>query len=299
MTFIDHTFLDQICCRRFVRDYLDLPSSLNMLPHLPLEIILDIISSTAPASLDVLLDAKHLTISLLLAFTLVWRGTQKLATKYLYRHCVYLNSERPLSFFVGYATSQLELGAVTSISLSPFCDDIDDIMLASLVRDLLYRTCHTLRKLVIDMPLRTYYPEDDHEGVRQMLRGGFERLVNLEEFVSTCDELYLDTFGDENARVWLSWPKLKRLALWNVHADESFWRSVALHQSLQMVVLSNPDSIIEVNARVEYNRHIDRPIRVFVLLLAGRSREGTDDWNDDSVAAKMGGKMRTHVTPPL
>lgn len=134
------------------------------------------------------------------------------------------------------------------------------------------------------MPLRTCYPEDDHLAVRPVLREGFARLTNLEEFVSTRDELYLDVMDGERAYVWSAWPKLKRLALWNVDVGQEFWRHVAQHSSLESLVLSNSDSLDQVNPKAEYFKYSDRPLRVVFCRTRQYRRSypvylHTADWN--------------------
>ncbi|KAF2819244.1 hypothetical protein CC86DRAFT_432320 [Ophiobolus disseminans] len=263
-----------------------------MLPHLPLEIVLDIIASSVPSAPNALLNAAHPTTKLLLTFTLVSHGTRNLANRYLRQYCVYLDSEQRLGSFLRSIPAHPALRTITSLSLSPFQDDINNLPVCAWVRELLCYTSDTLRKLIIDIPLRTCYPEDDHLGVRHVLREGFDRLVNLEEFMSTQDELYLDTLEDQFAVVWLQWPKLKRLALWNVDADETFWRRVALHPSLQTLVLSSPDSIMEIDPKAEYLKHSVRSIRVLVSGSVSRRREDPGytqnaDWDKQDSAKGM------------
>ena len=249
---------------------------MKTIPYLPLELVLNIITCSLPSSLDALLDAAHPTNKLLPTFTLVCHETRRLANRYLRQHCVYLSSERRLGSFLRAIPDQPALQSVTSLSLAPFHNHIDDLPLCSWIRELLCYTCETLRRLIIDIPLRTLYPEDDHLAVRRVLREGFERLVNLEEFVSTQDELYLDVFDGEFAVLWKSWPKLKKLALWNVAADEVFWRHVSLHPSLQTLILSSPDCLMEVDPEVEYHKHTTRPIRVLICSAANRYRRRLD-----------------------
>jgi hypothetical protein len=237
--------------------------------YLPIELVLNIITCAVPASPDVILNGEHPTTALLISFTLVCQETRRLANRYIRQHCVHLASPYSLRRFLHTILDQPQLKTITSLSLSPFLDDVGDMSLCTSVRDLLSYASETLCKLVIDIPLRAWFPEDDededeHKNVRKVLREGFEGLVNLEEFVSTQDELYLDlTYHDrERAVIWTHWPKLKRLALYNVAADADFWRNVACHPSLQTIVLSNPDCLMEDDPKAEYFKHNSRPLRV-------------------------------------
>jgi hypothetical protein len=244
-----------------------------MLPHLPLELVLHVISSSLPASPDALLNAAHLTTKLLLTFTLVCRETRRTAHRYLRQHCAYLDSEQRLELFLSSVSAQPTFRTISALLLAPFDDSIDNLPLCLSIQTILSYTCGTLKKLIIDMPLRSCYPEEDDHNVRRVLKEVFEKLVNLEEFVSTQDELYLDTFEGEHAYVWNHWPRLKRLALWNVDADEGFWRHVALHPSLEMVVLSSTDGLMETDPKAGYFKHASRPIHiVFCAYPSGRRK---------------------------
>ena len=116
------------------------------------------------------------------------------------------------------------------------------------------------------MPLRTCYPEEDHLGVRKILRQGFQRLEHLEEFVSVRDELYLDTISLRGEPpVWKSWPHLKRLALYNVDADPAFWRNIAKMPDLETLVLTRADGLRDHNIKIQYFEHTQRSLRILLL----------------------------------
>ena len=124
---------------------------------------------------------------------------------------------------------------------------LNDVPTARLVENILCHLAPVLKKLVIDMPLRTLWPEDDAKGVRRMIRRGFEALENLEEFVSIRDELFLDIKEERPSRetlVWDShWPKLRHLALYNLDLDsiESMWDSLARVPHLETAIFTRPD----------------------------------------------------------
>jgi hypothetical protein len=94
------------------------------------------------------------------------------------------------------------------------------------------------------MPLRSLYPESDHNGVRKVLRHGFELLVKLEEFVSVRDELFLDTEIDTpQPEVWSTcWPELRRLALYNASLfPDDTWSDLAQLPHLEQAVFTRAD----------------------------------------------------------
>lgn len=234
--------------------------------HLPLEIVLNVITCSLPTS-DAILPPSHDVTKLLCTFTLVCHETRRVASRHLRERCVYLSSSKRLCSYILSISSQPELRNVTSLSLSPFGETIDDLPLCSWVRELFNYTCGTLKRLVIDIPLRSLYPEDDHLAVRRILREGFERLENLEEFVSTQDELYLDvTDGVRLPPVWRSWMKLKRLALYNVDLTFDFWQDVARLPALETMVLSRSDGSGEsLDDWAEYFKFTREPLKLIML----------------------------------
>lgn len=238
--------------------------------HLPLELVLNIITCSLPPP-HIILPPSHDVTKALLTWTLVCHETRRLANRYLRERCVYLNSSGSLRSYLLAIKEEPELRAATALLLSPFEGTIDDLPVCSWVRELLNYTCGTLRKLVIDIPLRSLYPEYDHLNVRRVLRDGFERLENLEEFVSTRDELYLEvTRGNRHPAVWQRWKKLKRLALYNVDLTIDFFRDLACLDHLETLVLSRSDGNDEsLDDWAEYFKLTDRP---FKLLMLGSER---------------------------
>lgn len=240
--------------------------------HLPLELILNIITCSLPPP-DVISAPWHDVTKALLTWTLVCHETSRLASRYLREHCVYLDSSEDLSAYLLAIKEEPKSRGATALSLSPFgysCS-IENLPLCSRIKELFNYTSVTLRKLVIDIPLRSLYPEDDRLGVRRVLRDGFERLENLEEFVSTQDELYLEVTEDgRHPAVWARWRKLKRLALYNVDLTFFFFRDLACLSHLDTLVLSRSDGNEEsLDDWAEYFKLSDRP---FKLLMLGSER---------------------------
>ncbi|KAI5461770.1 hypothetical protein BGZ63DRAFT_424632 [Mariannaea sp. PMI_226] len=119
---------------------------------------------------------------------------------------------------------------------------LNDLPTVMAVRDILLAVAPTLRRLTIDMPLRSLYPEDDHQGVRPILRQGFEALSNLEEFSSIRDELFLRMDGEDDLPVWsLHWPKLRRLCLYNVYLEDILMHHLTRPQHLEVAIFPRAD----------------------------------------------------------
>ncbi|KAM0346657.1 hypothetical protein ACHAPU_005369 [Fusarium lateritium] len=132
---------------------------------------------------------------------------------------------------------------------------LQDLQTVQNVREVLLTLAPVLKALVVDMPLRSLYPEDDHQGVRKLLREGFEALTVIEEIVSVQDELYLATKRDyTEPQVWTHWPKLKRMALYNVVAEGETWQNMLLCPQLEMGVFTRADSIDTLSPHQDVKR---------------------------------------------
>ena len=128
-------------------------------------------------------------------------------------------------------------------TLSP----IEDYAIADSVRKILKSALPSLKKLVIDMDLRSLRPENDPLGIKAVLRDGFHTASSLEEFVSVRDELYLSlespSVESELEFMATCWRHLRHLSLYNVclTADIPFWRHLAMLPSLELAVLPRSD----------------------------------------------------------
>lgn len=147
------------------------------------------------------------------------------------------------------------------------------------IRQIFQYLSPTLSRLVISLPLRSLYPEDDHTRVRPILRSAFELLENIEEFVSVQDELYLSTIEERPSReslVWATfWPKLRRLSLYNpaLEPDERIWGLIASLAGLETVVFVRADGLDDMYRN--------------------------ETWSGALVAAKDGGNCREKTQKPL
>lgn len=249
------------------------------LPNLPLELIFSIITSLL-GDPQIIQNPSHSSTKALLSWTLVCRATYTVATNHLREQCLFIDNDRRLRDLIhtvestkhrvqGYSGTGTDIAnaltiqpgsslrPISSLYLSPFGNTLDNQPTAIWIRELFCLIHPTLRRLVIDMPLRSLYPADDHLNVRKTLREGFSLLTELEEFTSVRDELYLDILEPEwrterETAVWTMWPKLRRLALYNVDADERFWKSVRNMSELNTVVLTRADGLESTCMKSEY-----------------------------------------------
>ncbi|KAJ4251985.1 hypothetical protein NW762_011286 [Fusarium torreyae] len=126
---------------------------------------------------------------------------------------------------------------------SPVWSHLQDLSTIQIINEILITLAPVLNIMIVDMPLRSLHPRDDGQGVRKLLRQGFEALVNIEELVSISDELYLDTEEDsDEPPVWTIWSKLRRMALYDVRINERLWSEIASCPQLKMLVLSKPNT---------------------------------------------------------
>lgn len=246
---------------------------MNGIPKLPLELIFHVIDSLLPEDPRAVLQPSGSTTKTLLSLTRVCRAIYPVASNHLRQHCVYIDNDRRLRDLIwcvelarGVSPTSdcrhhdhaapvppslppgIALRPITSLYLAPFRDTIDNQPTAIWIRELFCLVHPTLKRLVIDIPLRSLYPADDHLDVRKTLREAFSLLTNLEEFVSVRDELYLDLLEPEwrterEMAVWRLWPRLRRLALYNVAADEIFWANVREMVDLNTVILTRADDL--------------------------------------------------------
>ncbi|KAL1876438.1 hypothetical protein VTK73DRAFT_9304 [Phialemonium thermophilum] len=248
---------------------------------LPVELIYHIIGYVLPVNRDEILPPSHTATKTLLALSTVCRATFPVATAHLWRHCLYIDSRPRLRLLLEGLRSRQARADVAkpsphSLYLGPFTGEYLDLPTAQHVRDLFYEVRASLRRLVIDMPLRSLYPEDDTEGLRQTLREGFVTLTALEEFVTVRDELFLETVPashrladqEEEPAVWRLWAQLRRLALYNANVvHDSLLVHAAALPRLETIVLTRADGLSHGCLKSEFFQRGDPRRAVKVLLV--------------------------------
>jgi hypothetical protein len=255
-------------------------SSQKPRPFLPLELIHYIIDfiPLAGDNAKIAYEPSHSITKTLLALTRTSRTIYHAARRLLYTHCLYIDSPRrlqrlliSLSAYIGdpavshpppfLESEPSTIQHETSLYLSPFPEDtINDLSTAQAVYDLLTILAPSLRRLVIDIPLQSLYPEDDGRGIRRILRDGFAQLTSLEMFCSARDELFLSCSAEwpidqSEENVWSLWPNLKTLALYNCDLDsEKFWSDISKTKNLETLVLTRADSVQDFDFKAEWKR---------------------------------------------
>ena len=128
--------------------------------------------------------------------------------------------------------------------LAPFSSDtINESRVLEDINKLFGILAPYLRRLVIDMPLHSVYPNIIRGGnIRNSLRHAFTRLVNLEAFVSVRDDCNLPTIFPSDFTieppVWSTWPRLRKLALHNININGETLEILRKLQDLQVLVLT-------------------------------------------------------------
>lgn len=251
--------------------------------RLPTELLYNVIECLIPSSPPIAFSAFHIVTRTLLNLCLVSKTVHYAAIRCLFARCLYIDSPERLKLLqqtlidhhqgraFGASTSQpaplkescldcnldarlknTPTSLIKSLFLAPYPDDtIDSPEIAPLILCLCTTLGPQLTHLVIDIPLRSLYPEDDTNHVRPFLRAAFSQLVALEEFVSTRDELFLDVTTPEQGplqpAVWSRWPNLKRLALYNVDSSsDRFIRDIRRCRNLTHLVLTRSDGLEEL-----------------------------------------------------
>lgn len=230
-----------------------------MAQKLPNEIVLQIIDSLVDFGplVPVALPGHDSRTRTLCSFLTVSWAFHSTAKRQLYKNCLYINSARKLRLLLRTLTESPStdlLPFINSLFLEVCGADgtIDDLPIAKWILELFSLISPTLTRLVVNIPLRSLYPEDDHLSVRPTLREAFSRLVNLEEFTSILDELYLSTRVDTSSFdelyediVWKDWPQLKKLALYNPDVHLPFAKAIKTLPHLETLVLTRADGLTE------------------------------------------------------
>jgi hypothetical protein len=234
-------------------------------PFLPFELILYTIDFVAPSPpYPIALPPSHPTTRTLSSLLRTSRAIYPAARRLLYTYSLYISTPTALCTLhltLSNPKNTTLLTHITSLYLSPFATSLDeDVPTTQTLSSLLHQLAPTLRRLIIDIPLRSLYPDDDHTRLRPSLRDAFSALTSLELFCSVQDELYLDTvlypLSLNQVPVWSLWPKLKTLALYNqdVRMDK-FWAGLGKLKYLEAVVLTRSDGLEDLDFRREWERH--------------------------------------------
>lgn len=170
---------------------------------------------------------------------------------------------------------------VTNLYLSPYHGNIDNANTAARILELFTTIGPTLKRLVSNIPLRSLHPEEDMNLVRPVLRKAHMQLVNLEEFTSVADELFLATKPDHwnnepELEVWTVWPNLRKLALYNVLVSERWADNVKSMEHLETLALTRADGLAQFPLPQMFAQCNDfRTLRVLII------NESTFNFNDD------------------
>ena len=228
-------------------------------PQLPIELLEMIIENVAPRSTTLALPASDITTRTLYSCLTVSKPTFNRGLELLYSKCLYITSQQQLhallrSYQSGCFALDLKVAASTSMFLAPFTGDtIQEPKVVENLHNLFDILGNSLRRMVIDMPLRSAYP-DRREGreIRVPLRNAFRKLMAMEDFTSVRDELYLSTImpkaNDIEPPGWTRWPQLQRLALYNVDISEDLLKNVNRLNSVKTLVLTRPDGMEDLGA---------------------------------------------------
>lgn len=278
---------------------------------LPIDLILNVIDFIIPAPKQspVALSRHHPITKTIISLTLTCRAIYPTAHRLLYTHCLHISTPRQLNLLLDTlagpsdptrlsSTNGPLLTYITSLylSVSVSFNYVVDLTIVLSIRRLFSFISPYIRRLVIDLPFRRYFPDDTASPVRQILRSAFSDFPVLEEFCSICDELCLDLYPDllmprEEPFVWSFWPRLKTLALYNVDVStDRFWDGLRKLNNLETVVLTRSDGLNKVDIKREWRKKFDEEIQVKALdvVLVNVEAEhqvpmGSDEWKENDV----------------
>lgn len=232
----------------------------TMLKRLPPE-IWEIVVGFIDTSEDyVALPPTHTVTKSLLSCLTVCKAIGFAAQDRIFQKCLFIDSAWRLkallksSIFKITGSSDVPSKTIASLSalyLAPFSNDsIDELDVIVDIQALFSALSKTLKRLVINLPLRSVYPDDEAGPiVRPALRQAFQHLIAIEEFVSVRDELYLSTICPTDStvepEVWCQWRNLRRLALYNVDIDNALNTEIQQTKMLDTLVLTRADGIYE------------------------------------------------------
>lgn len=276
------------------------------MPHLPIEIVELIIQNINPPDGTVAVRASDIVTRTLYSTLTLCKATYAASLEGLYRNCLYIDSQWRLDALLRSYDSQMgifarqvdpqrfKLSASKSMYLAPFSSDtINEPEVLAGVLFLFEHLKNDLRRLVIDMPLRSAYPDErPGEIIRPALRDAFLKLTSLEEFVSIRDELYLSTTVPSSYKneppVWSLWPRLRRLALYNLDIDLSNAdlesdapRFLNQLPNLEVVALTRADGMDEQDVSIMDLSGSLSPSTRIVLIEAWRDRLRPLAWVED------------------
>ncbi|KAL4953635.1 hypothetical protein BDW69DRAFT_194673 [Aspergillus filifer] len=233
---------------------------------LPAELILHIIECLIPSDPPVIFTREHEITHTLLNLTLVCKLVSRTARQLLLKHCLQIDSRDRLDQILqsGILTrNQHQLPTQTSLFLSPYPrEEFDVPATVHAINTFSTLLCTSLTRLVIDIPLRPFYLEQDFSSVCPILRSAFSRMTALQEFTSVRDDLFLEALSMEIAdeehlwdmwgrpalqpMVWSFWPNLRKLALFDVAVDrDQFLIGLRECKSLTHLVLVRPYGLAE------------------------------------------------------
>ncbi|KAL2066728.1 hypothetical protein VTL71DRAFT_2800 [Oculimacula yallundae] len=267
---------------------------------LPCEILLTVIDSLLPASelQQVALPPTHPVTKTLIALTYTSRALRLHACRLLYKHCLYIHTARRLRKLIRTINESQRfrggdlLEFCTSLYLRPFPvhGTISDKVICNNVQRLMTALSPRLRRLLVDIPFRSLYPDQDILKVRPVLRNAFSNLPALQEFCSVRDELYLSLGSSDEPGVWSDWTNLKRIALYNVDvATEKFWKGLYASTQVETVILTRADGLSEVDIKREwknlFNDSVERRLEVILVNVDAEHTIplGQDSWKEEDM----------------
>ena len=222
-------------------------------PTLPMEVIYEIIDLFVPKEPDTILAPSDPRTKTFVSFTKVCRATCALASVYLWKHCVYIDSDvRLQQFLQGLQATSVSSGAgegrrnVPSMylalaeSLGPHLLSTQWLQLGQQIREVFRELGGTLKRLVLDVPVGWLYGRAFEDALDQGLR----MLTGLEEFVAVNEGIFARYTEDGIQSVCAAWPQLRRLAVFNFSQPDTFLPHLGFTTKIVSLLLITNDCAI-------------------------------------------------------
>jgi hypothetical protein len=272
---------------------------------LPPEIVHHIVNSliTPAAASAIALPASDLITKTLYSLTHTCRTTYAIATRLLYSHCLFIDSEAKLSSLLAILHRAGENTSIDNLSeLRPsLLQHVTSLLLGpgdfrpawgrfnpscTKIADLIAMVSPHLKRIVINYDFYDA-PPFFGDARSHLIQDTLPQLTSLEVFCSLQDGLYTIRRPSDNLYAWRHWPKLKKLVLWeaDIHSEE-FWDEVGSLEDLKELMLIHQDEadVMEIRRKLRGvcgREKVLSVIFVDVLNCAGENwKLFREDWDE-------------------
>lgn len=250
--------------------------------HLPIELCINVIEQLALPTHEYAYGLPEGTTSALCQLCLVNSFFKSWAQAKLYER-VHLTPKNISSLwhclqrrmFINHNWDLSKAPSIKSIAFTGFNEKLL-IRLSLLINNILTFCSQSIERLLFDAAFRVLYSYEENLPIMEHFSVTLSALPGLVEFISIRDELYLAGWTAKPA-CWPEWPRIRRIALYNLELDSQFIDEVEKKDGLEKLCILNP--------RIDWPTTQNHPIPEFIrrapasfqsLLLIDK-----EDWESD------------------